>query len=193
MVSGNAGSPTGEKVRPGGSSPAGKLNEPARTGQADAESTQQQDSDARRGQATPQDGQTTYVDDVGEIQAGSVDVFSDSHRLLIHYDTLTSGDVEKLRADQAALERYAGQARALNAPQKYQEHVDVFRSAIDELHQAARLAYVLAADPISATQADFDRYDHLVNEAAANLQRSNEILGKDYKTIEEVQGVSASQ
>jgi hypothetical protein len=61
------------------------------------------------------------------------------------------------------------------------------------LHQAAKLAYALAADPISATQADFDRYDHLVDEAAADLQRSNEFLGKDYKTIEGVQGVSTSQ
>jgi hypothetical protein len=113
--------------------------------------------------------------------------------MLLRYDTLTSGDIEKLQADQADLERFTGQAEALNAPQKYKEHKDVFRSAIDELHQATQLAYVLAADPISATQADFDNYDHLVNEAAADLQRSNEILGKDYKSIEGVKGVSTSQ
>jgi hypothetical protein len=120
-------------------------------------------------------------------------LFSRITILLLRYDTLTSGDVEKLQADNAALSRYAGQARGLSAPQKYKEHKDVFRSAIDELHQATQLAYVLAADPVSATQADFDHYDHLVNEAAADLQRANEILGKDYKTIEGVKGVSTSQ
>ena len=109
--------------------------------------------------------------------------------MLLRYDALTAGDVEKMQADQAALERFADQAGALSAPQKYKEHKDLFRSAIEELHQATRLAYVLAADPIAATQADFDHYDHLVNEAAADLQRSNEILGKDYKTIEGVKGV----
>ena len=122
-----------------------------------------------------------------------MDVFLDSHEMLLRYDTLTSGDVENLQADQAALKRFAGQAGALIAPQKYREHKVVFRSAIDELHQAAQLAYVLAADPVSATQADFDHYDHLVNEAAADLQRSNEILSKDYKTIEGVKGASTSQ
>jgi hypothetical protein len=193
MVSGDASSPTGEKASSEGTSLAGEHNKPAQAEQADAESTQQQYPDARREQATPQDRQTTYVDEVGEIQSGSVDVFLDSHGLLLRYDTLTSGDVEKLQADQVALKRYAGQAGALGAPQKYKQHEDVFRSAIDELHQAARLAYVLAADPISATQADFDRYDRLVDEAAADLQRSNEILGKDYKTIEGVKGISTSQ
>jgi len=193
MVSGNVSSPTGEKVRPESSSPAGEHNKPAQPEQAETELTQQQFSDAKRGQASPQDRQTTYVDEVGEIQAGSVDAFLDSHEMLLRYDTLTSGAVEKLQADQAALKEYAGQAGALSASQKYKEHKDVFRTAIDELHQAAQLAYVLAADPISATQADFDHYDHLVNEAAANLQRANEILGKDYKTIEGVKGVSTSQ
>jgi hypothetical protein len=169
LTSGNASAPIGETTRPDESSPPGEQGKSA------------------------QDEQNTYVDDVGEIQANSVDAFLDSHEKLLRYDTLTSGDVEKLRADQADLKRFAGQAEALGAPQKYKEHKEVFRSAIDELHQAARLAYALAADPISATQADFDHYDHLVNEAAADLQRSNEILGKDYKTIEGVKGVSTSQ
>jgi hypothetical protein len=193
MVSGNANSPTGEKVRPEVSSPTGEHHKPAGSEQAGPESTQQQYSDAKGGQATTRGGQTTYVVEVGEIQAGSVDAFSDSHELLLRYDTLTSGDIEKLQADQAALKRFAGQAGALRAPQKYEEHKDVFRSAIDELSQATHLAYVLAADPLEATQADFDHYDQLVNEAAADLQRSNEILGKDYKTIEGVKGVGTSQ
>jgi hypothetical protein len=160
--------------------------------QADADETQQY-SGAKKGQATSQGKQTTYVHDVGEIQANSVGAFLDSNKRLQRYDALTSGDVEKMQADQAALKGFSDQASALSAPQKYREHKEEFLSAIDELHQAAQLAYALAADPVSATEADFDHYDHLVNEAAASLQRSNEILGKDYKTIEGAQGVSTSQ
>jgi hypothetical protein len=193
LVSGNVGSSTGGQVGSESSSPAGEQGKSAQPVQADTESTQQQYADAKRGQAKPQDSQPTYVDEVGEIQAGSVDAISSSNEMLLRYDTLTSGDVEKLQAEQAILKRYAGRAKALRAPQRYEEHKDVFRSAIDGLHQASRLAYVLAADPVSATQADFDHYDHLVNEASADLQRSNEILGKDYKTIEGVKGVSTSQ
>jgi hypothetical protein len=193
MVSGNASSPTGGKVRPEESSPAGEQDKFAQAKQADTGSSQQQSSDAKGGQAAPQDRQTTYVDEVGEIQARSVDAFLESHELLLRYDALTSDDVEKMQAEQAAIKGFADRAGALSAPQKYKKHKDVFHSAIDELHQAAQLAYALAADPISATQADFEHYDHLVNEATAGLQRSNEILGKDYKTIEGVQGVSTSQ
>jgi hypothetical protein len=193
MVSGNLSAPSGERAGPEGSSPAGELSKPAQPEQTETEVAQQQYADAKGRQAAPQDRQTTYVNEVGEIQTGSVDTFIDSHEMLLRYDTLTSGDVEKLQADQVILKRYADQAGALSAPQRYEEHKDVFRSAIDELHRAAQLAYVLAADPISATQDDFDHYDHLVNEAAAGLQRSNEILGKDYETIAEVRGVSASQ
>ena len=97
-----------------------------------------------------------------------------------------------MQANQAALQGFADQVSDLNAPQKYREQKDALLSAIDELLQAAQLAYALAADPISATQADFDDYDRLVNEAAAGLQQSNEMLGKDYKTIEGVQEVSTS-
>jgi hypothetical protein len=172
--------------------PQGGQGKSAQHKQADADETQQY-SGTKKGQATPQGKQTTYVHDVGEIQANSVGAFLDSNKKLLRYDALTSGDVEKMQADQAALKGFADQASALSAPQKYREHKDVFFSAIDALHQAAQVAYALAADPVSATEADFDHYDHLVNEAAASLQRSNEILGKDYKTIEGAQGVSTSQ
>jgi hypothetical protein len=193
MVSGNVSPPTGDQVRPERSSPASEQTKPAQPEQTNTESSQRQYPDPKREQATPQDTQTTYVNEVGEIQAGSVDAFRDSHELLLRYDTLTSDDVEKMQADQATIKGFADRAGALRAPQKYKEHKAVFRSAIDELHQATQLAYVLAADPISATQADFDHYDHLVNEAATDLQRSNEILSKDYKTIEGVKRVSTSQ
>ena len=65
-------------------------------------------------------------------------------------------------------------------------------SAINEMHEAAQLAYTLAADPTSATQSGFEEYDHHVDKAAAGLKRSNETLDRDYKTIEGVQRVSPS-
>ena len=156
--------------------------------QADADETQQY-SGAKKGQATSQGKQTTYVHDVGEIQANSVGAFLDSNKKLLRYDALTSGDIEKMQGNQAALQGFADQASNLNAPRTYTDQRDAFLSAIEELHQAAQLAYALAADPISATQADFDHYDRLVNEAAAGLQKSNKILGKNFKTIDGVHRV----
>jgi hypothetical protein len=193
VVSGNLSAPSGERARPDESSAPGEQVESTQHERADADGAQQNYSGVKREQTTLQDEQATYVDEVGEIQDNSVDAFLDSHEKLLRYDALTSGDVEEMRANQATLERFANQAGALSAPQKYREHKDVFRPAIDGLHQAAKLAYVLAADPISATQADFEHYDHLVDEAAVDLQRSNEILGKDYKTIEGVKEVSTPQ
>ena len=61
---------------------------------------------------------------------------------------------------------------------------------IRELHEAAQLLYSLAFDPVAASQTEFDEYDRHVNEAAAGLQRSNDILGRDYKTIGDVKRVN---
>jgi hypothetical protein len=193
MVRGNLSFPAGERARPEEPSPAGEQGESGQRQQADADRPQQEKASAKREQAAPQDNQTTYVREIDEIQANAVETFLDSHEKLLRYDSLTSGDIEEMQANQVTLQGLSEKASGLDAPQKYKEHKDVFRSAIDELHQATQLAYVLAADPISATQADFDHYDHLVNEAATDLQRSNEILGKDYRTIEGVKGVSTSQ
>jgi 3-oxoacyl-[acyl-carrier-protein] synthase III len=192
VVRGNLSLPAGERSRSGEPSPAGERGKPPQRQQANADCSQQENSDATRGQAASQDKQTAYVHEVGEIQANSVETFLDSHEKVLRYDALTSGDIEKMQANQAALQKLADQASRLGAPQKYRDQKDAFVSAIDELHQAAHLAYTLAADPISATQADFDSYDRLVNEAGAGLQQSNEILGKDYKTIEGVRSVSTS-
>jgi hypothetical protein len=193
VVRGNLSFPAGERARPEEPSPEGEQGKSPQRQQANADRSHQANADAKPGQVAPQDKQTTYVNEVGEIQAKSVEAFLDSHKKLLRYDALTSDDIEKMQANQAALQSLADRASDLNASQKYGEQKDAFLSAIDELHQAAQLAYVLAADPISATQADFEHYDHLVDEAAVDLQRSNEILGKDYKTIEGVKGVSTSQ
>jgi hypothetical protein len=58
------------------------------------------------------------------------------------------------------------------------------------LHEAARLAHSLVADPTAATKAKFDEYDRRVSEAAGRLQQSNEILDRDYRTIGDVREIS---
>ena len=121
-----------------------------------------------------------------------METFLDSHDRLLRYDALTAEDVKEMQANQAALQGFTAQVDDLSPPQTYKEQYDVFRSAINDLHEAAQLAYRLAADPTAATQSGFDEYDRHVNEAAAGLRRSNEILGRDYKTIEGVQRVSPS-
>src|SRR5215208_4075151 len=192
VVSGNLSWPTGERSGPEESNSAGEQGKPPQRQKEHTDRSQQEKADARREQVASQDKQIPYVDAVGEIQADSVEAFLDSHEKLLRYDSLTSDDIEKMRANQAALQEFTDRASDLSAPQKFRDHKDTFLPAIDELHQAAQQAYALAADPISATQADFDDYDRLVKEAAADLQRSNEILGKNYKTIEGVQEVSIS-
>jgi hypothetical protein len=65
----------------------------------------------------------------------------------------------------------------------------VFRSAINELHEGAQLAYDLVAHP-TATKSKFDEYDRRVNEAADRLDQSNEILSRDYETMGDQQEIS---
>ena len=62
----------------------------------------------------------------------------------------------------------------------------MFGSALDELYEATKLAHRLAVDPAGATYSDFEEYDRHVSEANRGLQRSNDILGRDYKTMEGV-------
>src|SRR5918998_1588524 len=157
MVGGSVSWPTGERARPDGPSPSGEQGKIPQH---------------------HQDKLTQYVDGVGEIQANSVEAFLDSHEKLLRYDTLTSGDIEQMQANQAALQGFVDQASDLRAPKQYRNQKDEFVSAIDELHQVAQLAYALAADPVTATQADFDDYDRLVDEATVGLRRSNQLLGK---------------
>jgi len=131
-----------------------------------------------------------YVGMVGDIQAGAVEAFLDSHDKLLRYDALTAGDVEEMQANEATLEGLADRASGLAAPLKDEEQHEVFASAVNELHEAARLAYGMAADPVAAAELGFDEYDRHVNEASALLQRSNELLGKDYKALGDVREIS---
>lgn len=138
--------------------------------------------------STPQ-SKADYERKVGELQSESVKAFLDSHDKLLHYDALTADDVERMQTNQAALRGVTDQIGELDPPQKYGEQYEVFRSAIDEMHKATQLAYAVASDPISATQSDFEEYDRHTNEAAARLQRSNEILGRNFATLRGAQRI----
>lgn len=141
-------------------------------------------------ESRPTDEQNAeYIGTVGDIQTGAVETFLNSHDKLLQYDALAADDVDELKANETALQDMADQAGDLAPPRKYEEQHEVFGSAIDELHEATRLAYGMAADPV-ATELGFDEYDGHVNEASALLQRSNELSGKDYEAIEGVQKIS---
>jgi hypothetical protein len=140
-------------------------------------------------QSNAQQSEADYMSKVGKLQSESVKTFLDSHNDLLRYDALTADDVDKMENNQDTLGELADQADNLKPPQKYRQQHETFNSAISELHEAGQLAYNMASDPTAATQSGFEEYDRHVNEAAANLRRSNEILGRDYKTIGSVQRV----
>jgi hypothetical protein len=131
-----------------------------------------------------------YVDAVEDIQAQAVGTFRDSHEKLLRYDALSAADVEEMEANEAALRRLADRAADLGPPQEYEEQHGVFGAAIGQLHEAARLAHAMAADPVATTETAFDEYDGRVGEASALLRRSNGQLGEDHETIEGVREVS---
>jgi len=114
----------------------------------------------------------------------------DTHDKLLLYEPLTAGDVEEMQANEDVLEELTDRARSLAPPQKYEGQHEVFGSAVQEMHEAARLAYGMAADPVAAAELGFDEYDERVNEASALLQRSNELLGKNYEAIGDVREIS---
>jgi hypothetical protein len=131
-----------------------------------------------------------YLDEVADIQNGSVETSFQSNDKLLRYDGLTAEDVEELKANYVALENYARRARDLAPSAEHEDQYKVFVLAINELRDANELAYRLVADPSSATQTDFEAYDRHVNRATAYLRRSNEMLGKDYKTTGAAQKIS---
>ncbi len=131
-----------------------------------------------------------YLDEVADIQSKSVEAFLNSHDKLLRYDALTAGDIEQMRANEMALQGFTDQVSDLEPPQGYGQQHEVFRSAVSELHGAAQLAYSLAADPLTATQSEFEEYDGRVNRAATLLQQSNDLLGRNHETIEGVEQIS---
>ena len=132
-----------------------------------------------------------YVGMVGAIQARAVETFLESHEKLSRYEALAADDVEEMKSNEATLREMADRATGLAPPRRYEDQHEVFGSAIIELHRAARLSYSMAADPVAAADLGaFDEYDGHVSDASALLQRSNDLLGKDYETIEGVREIS---
>lgn len=131
-----------------------------------------------------------YVDTVGKIQERAVVAFQLSHRKLLRYDALTAADVEAMQANKTALEEAKDQTADLAPPRKFEEQYEVFSASVDELHEATRLAYAIVADPVAAAEQGFDEYDGQVNEASDLLQRSNELLNREYETIENAREIT---
>jgi hypothetical protein len=140
--------------------------------------------------AASQREEAEYIGAVGDIQTRSVRAFLNSHDKLLRYDALTAADVEEMQANETVLEEMDDQTGDLAPPRKYEEQYGVFSAAIDELHEATRLAYGMAADPVAAAEQGFDEYDGRVNEASDFLLSSNDLLNKEYETIEGVREVS---
>jgi hypothetical protein len=181
----NEGPPEGAKPeRVGGAKTeqGGRSQEGAEKGASDAQDTKDEGSNASSGAA--------YLNKVASIQNGSVEASLRSNDKLLRYDSLTADDIEEMKADYVALESYVRRARDLAPSAENENQFKVFVLAINELRDANELAYRLAADPQSATQADFEAYDRYVARATAYLRRSNEMLGKDYKTTGAAQEIS---
>ena len=172
---------------PDGDSPEGAR--PERVGEANPGQGGGQEDAAEEG-ASDGSSKASYLDDVADIQNGSVEASLQSNTKLLHYDRLNADDIEDMKANDAALGEYRDRVGDLVPPEGYERQHEVLVLAIDELYAANKLAYRLAADPASATQADFEAYDRHIQGATSYLGRSNEALGKDYKTTETARGVS---
>lgn len=161
--------------------------------QSHFQQNEKQSSDQRsENQISSKQSEAEYVDKIDNLQNESVNAFLSSHDKLLHYDALDAADIEELQANEDTLERVGDRVDNLDAPQKFKDQYKVFSAAVDALHEATRLAYYLASDPTSATQSAFEEYDSKVDKASSLLQRSNDLLGRDYKGIEGVPRVSSS-
>ncbi len=161
-----------------------------RAGEARPEQTSEQESTSGEGTSGKQEStsasqsEAEYLEKVGSIQNGAVEVVLESNDRLLRYDNLTADDIEEMKANYAALGDYREKAEDLDPPEGYEDQHEVFVTAIGELYAANELAYRLAADPVSATQADFEAYDRHLDSATAGLRRSNELSGEDYNTAQ---------
>jgi hypothetical protein len=184
----------GLNVVPGGQEPrpaAQQDDAPQRQGAA-ADEPQKEDAGAGREaeEAASPLNEAEYASRIGDIQSNSVETFLDSHDKLLRYDALTADDVAEMQANENALEEMTEQTGDLTPPSKYEEQYDVFRAAVGKLYEATQLAYDMAADPVAAAELGFDEYDRRVQETTDLLQRSNEMLGQDYKTTKGTREIS---
>jgi hypothetical protein len=162
---------------------------PERIGGAKTEQGGRPEDVAEKGGSEASSG-AAYLNKVASIQNESVEASLRSNAKLLRYDGLTADDIEEMKADYVTLESSVRRARDLAPSAENEDQYKVFVLAIGELRDANELAYRLAVDPFSATQADFEAYDRHVDRATAYLRRSNEILGKDYKTTGAAQEIS---
>ena len=176
------GNPEQGNPEQGNPEQGGRSQEGAEKGASDAQDTKEEGSDASSGAA--------YSNRIASMQNGSVEASLRSNDKLLRYDRLAADDIKEMKADFAALESYVRRAKNLDPPTEYEDQHEVFVLAINELRDANELAYRLAVDPFSATQAAFEAYDRHVGRATAYLRRSNEMLGKDYKTTGAAQEIS---
>ena len=191
FVSGADGGPSGGKdqQRAAGEAPSerGSGQGSAATEKAAEEKAAEEKAAGER--AAEERAAEEYLAKVADIQNESVEAALESNDMLLRYDRLTAGDIEDMRANQAVLKASSDRAEGLDPPKKHGAQYDVFVRSIDELRDANELAYRLAADPASATQADTEAYDRHVERATAYLRRSNEMLNQEYKTTETAQGI----
>ena len=162
---------------------------PERIGGAKTEQGGRSQEGAEKGGSEASSG-AAYLNKVASIQNESVEASLRSNAKLLRYDGLTADDIEEMKADYVTLESSVRRARDLAPSAENEDQYKVFVLAIGELRDANELAYRLAVDPFSATQADFEAYDRHVDRATAYLRRSNEMLGKDYKTTGAAQEIS---
>ncbi len=153
------------------------------TGEGTQEPTREEDA------LTPEE---EYLDTVERLQFVSAETFLDIDEKFARYDSISSDDIEQMKTNSDALEGYRARADDLVPPERYKDQHKVLRSAIAEMHQAAELAHSLTADPSSLTRAALDEYELHVEKAASGLRQSNEILGRDYKTIEAARAGSSA-
>jgi hypothetical protein len=159
-------------------------------GQSSTQEHANEQENTTREKVPDRPSQNAYLDMVADVQYGSVKASLDSNEKLSRYDTLTDDDVEEMEANSLTLRDYNDQLQAFDPPREYEEQYRLFALAIDELYTANEMAFQLVADPASAAQADFEAYDRHIDKATAYLRRSNEALGKDYKTTETAREVS---
>ena len=133
---------------------------------------------------SPQPSEAEYVSKVRDIQSRSVEILLKSEEKLRRYDALTADDVEEMEAHRTSLKSLADRVDDLDPPQEYRRQYGASRSAIGEMYAASSVSYNLAADPLSATQADFQAYRGHVDKAFAYLKSSNEMLDRQSRMVE---------
>src|SRR5215211_4725860 len=72
--------------------------------------------------------EAAYLEEVADIQNGSVEASLQSNNKLLRYDRLTAEDVKELKANYVALENYARRARDLAPSAEHEDQYKVFRS-----------------------------------------------------------------